>query len=67
MPRRNKNVKHTLYQPSNGEVGKTRYATKREAEEAAEHRMLLHMNLTLYVYQSPLDRGWYLTSKPTQE
>ena len=65
MPRRNKNVKHTPYQLATSEGEKTRYATKRAAEEAAEHRMLLHMDLTLYVYQSPLDRGWYLTSKPT--
>ena len=65
MPRKNNTPKHTPFVPPNNEQTKTRYATKREAEAAAEHRMLLHMSLTLYVYQSPLDKGWYLTSKPT--
>lgn len=65
MPRKNNTPKHIPFRPTSSELQKTRYATKREAENAAEHRMLLHMNLTLYVYKSHLDGGWYLTSKET--
>ncbi len=60
MPRRNKNVKHTPYIFANNEAGKSRYATKREAEQAAEYRMLIKPGLELYVYKSELG-GWYLT------
>lgn len=66
MPRKNNTPKHIPFRISGGELTKTRYATKRQAEAAAEHRMLLHMNLTLYVYKSHLDGGWYLTSKPSE-
>jgi hypothetical protein len=64
MPRKNKTPKHVPYSSAYSEQSKTRYATKKDAEAAAEHRMLLHIGLTLYVYQSIADRGWYLTSKP---
>lgn len=61
MPRRNKNVKHTPYNFVNREAGKTRFATKREAEKAAEHQMLIKPDLELFVYKSDVDGGWYLT------
>lgn len=63
MPRRNKNPKHSPFQFVNREAGKTRYATKRQAEEAAEYQMLLNPDLELHVYKSDLDGGWYLTRK----
>jgi hypothetical protein len=61
MPRRNNHIKHVPFRPVNREAGKTRYATKRQAEEAAERQMLLNPGLELYVYKSDLDGGWYLT------
>jgi len=67
VPRKNNTPKHIPFRISGSELTKTRYTTKRAAEAAAEHRMLLHMHLTLYVYKSQLDGGWYLTSKPTEE
>ena len=63
MPRRNNTPKHTPYQLTNHEASKTRYATKREAEKAADYQMLMKPDLEIYVYQSDLDRGWYLTRK----
>lgn len=67
MPRRNKHIKHTPFQLPNKEAGKTRYATKREAEKAAEYQMLLKSDLELYVYKSELDGGWYLTRKASTD
>lgn len=66
MPRRNKQIKHTPLRPVNHEAGKTRYATKRQADEAAEYQMLLKPDLELYVYKSDLDGGWYLTRRQTK-
>lgn len=63
MPRKNKNVKHTPYIHANREAGKTRFATKRQAEDAADHQMLMKPDLELFVYKSELDGGWYLTRK----
>lgn len=63
MPRKNKVVKHTPFHFTNPEVGKTRYATKQQAEKAADYQMLLKPGLELYVYKSDLDGGWYLTRK----
>ena len=63
MPRKNKSVKHTPFQPVNHEAHKKRFATKREAEHAAEYRMLVNPQVDLYVYRSDKDGGWYLTSQ----
>ena len=63
MPRRNHTPKHTPYHPANREAGKTRFATKQQAQAAAEHQMLLKPDLELYVYKSDTDGGWYLTRK----
>lgn len=63
MPRKNKNVKHTPYTHVNHEAGKTRYASKHEAEKAAEYRMLITPGIELFVYKSDFDGGWYLTRK----
>ncbi len=61
MPRKNKNVKHTPYSYVNREAGKTRFASKHLAQNAAERQMLLTPSLKLYVYKSDIDGGWYLT------
>lgn len=61
MPRKNKTPQHTPYKFVNREAGKKRFATKREAEQAAEHQMLLKPDLELFVYKSDTDGGWYLT------
>jgi len=63
--RKNKQLKHTPFHPINREAGKTRYATERQAKEAADYQMLLNPDLELYVYKSDLDGGWYLTRKQT--
>lgn len=65
MPRRNKQPKlQRLIPRQSDSAGKTRYATKQDALAAAEYRMRYHLDIQLSVYQSPQDRGWYLTSKP---
>lgn len=62
MPRKNNIRPHRPYQPSAGEQGKTRYATRRQAEQTAAERMLLEPRLELHVYRG-LDGGWYLTRR----
>lgn len=61
MPRKNNSKKHAPYIRTNHEDGKKRFATKREAEKAAEYQMLLKPELELFVYKSDMDGGWYLT------
>lgn len=60
MARKNRVAKHTPYHFTNNEAGKTRYATKQEAEQAAEYQMLLKPELNLRAYKA-IDGGWYLT------
>ncbi|OGL23262.1 hypothetical protein A2791_00180 [Candidatus Saccharibacteria bacterium RIFCSPHIGHO2_01_FULL_46_30] len=67
MPRKNNHVKHTPLQFVDREAGKKRFATKREAENAAEYQMLLKADLELFVYKSELNGGWYLTRKQTRD
>lgn len=66
MPRKNKTPKHTPLRPINREAGKRRFATKRQAQAAADYQMLLSPDLELYVYKSDLDGGWYLTRQRPQ-
>ena len=61
MPRKNKTPQHIPFEFVNREAGKKRFATKREAERAAEYQMLLKPGLELFVYKSDIDGGWYLT------
>jgi hypothetical protein len=67
MPRKNKAIKHTPLLFRNPEAGKTRFATKRQAEEAAEYQMLIKPGLELFVYKSDTDGGWYLTRKASHQ
>lgn len=64
MPRKNHSKPHQYYQAPPSDTGKRRFATERQAQQAADERMLLHADLQLYVYKG-LDGGWYLTSKST--
>ena len=63
MPRKHRYAPHQPYQPMHSTQHKRRFATKHQAQAAADERMLLNPNLQLYVYRG-LDGGWYLTSKP---
>ncbi len=64
MPRRNKTPRHQPYQPvSTSEASKIRYKSKAEAEKAIVELQKYHLDLILYVYQAPGDKGWYLTGK----
>ena len=58
MPRRNRNIPHKTYKASAASKQKRRFATRKQAEEAAEYSMLLE----LYVYRE-INGGWYLTSR----
>lgn len=62
MPRKNNIIPHAPYQAPKKPGGKRRFATKQQAEQAAEEQMLLKPDLTLYVYKE-IDSGWYLTRK----
>ena len=62
MPRRNRNIPHKTYKASAASKQKRRFATRKQAEEAAEYSMLLNPNLELYAYRE-INGGWYLTSR----
>lgn len=64
MPRKNnkKKVKFERFEMQLSSLKKKRYASKLEAERAAEYLMTLDFSLELKVYQD-LDGGWYLTKK----
>ena len=44
--------------------GKQRYASKQDAEQAAQEQMLLQFNLELNVYKCPFCGDWHLTRTP---
>ena len=64
MPRKNnkKKVKFERFDMQLSSSKKHRYASKLEAERAAEYLMALDFSLELKVYQD-LDGGWYLTKQ----
>lgn len=62
MPRKNRTPKHIPFKQTFSSSGKTRYKSKKAAESAAEHIMLMDMKVEISVYQDT-DGGWYLTSK----
>ena len=65
MPRHNYSKKHTPAQRAvpQPEQGKVRYATKHKAEQAIKESQQYNPDVSLSVYQSPSDGGWYLTSR----
>lgn len=62
MPRKNNIIPHTPYRRSQPQTNKRRFATKQQAEQAAEEQMLLKPELALHTYRD-IDGGWYLTRK----
>jgi hypothetical protein len=66
MPRRRKDIKYIIPKPHDPEVGKTRYPSKKAAENIAEIQMLQKPGLELSVYQEN-DGGWYLTRRVSQK
>lgn len=65
MPRRNRTTPHTPYKQSLLPNKKRRFATRQQAQAAAEYQMLLKPQLELYVYKD-IDGGWYLTRTKRQ-
>ena len=66
MPRKNNTPKHTPHIFVNHEAAKRRFATKQQAQKAAKHQLLVN-NIELFVYQSDVNRGWYLTRKSSTD
>ena len=64
MPRKNnkQKVKFERFEMQLSSPKKKRYASKFEAEKAADYLMTVDFSLELKVYQD-LDGGWYLTKK----
>jgi hypothetical protein len=64
MPRKNnkQKVKFERFEMQLSSSKKKRYASKSEAEKAADYLMAVDFSLELKVYQD-LDGGWYLTKK----
>ena len=64
MPRKNnkQKVKFERFEMQLSSSKKKRYASKSEAEKAADYLMAVDFSLELKVYLD-LDGGWYLTKK----
>ena len=68
MPRRHKSpIERQLPKVSTNERTKNRYATKQAALNAAREQQKYELHVTLHVYQSLHDGGWYLTSSQQQD
>jgi hypothetical protein len=63
MPRRNQSAPHTPFRFASNCQSKRRFATEREAQETAEHQMLLKPGLQLATYKCELCGGWHLTRR----
>lgn len=64
MPRKNHTSKHDYYKPRTATAPeKKRFASKQAAERAIRELQKYNLDLELDVYQSPVDGGWYLTSR----
>lgn len=64
MPRKNRTRPHQPYQPKTAFAPeKKRFASRAAALRAVKELQKYHLDLELDVYQSPVDGGWYLTSK----
>lgn len=64
MPRKNRTPKHTYYQPTTAATPeKKRFPSRQAAEQAIRELQKYHLDIQLAVYQSPVDGGWYLTSR----
>jgi len=64
MPRKNSRPKHQPYQPRTAAAPlKKRFASRQAALSAIKELQKYHLELELDIYQSPVDGGWYLTSR----
>ena len=64
MPRKNRTQPHSRYQHKSAHApDKKRYASKQAVERAIRELQKYHLDLELSYYQSPVDGGWYLTSR----
>lgn len=64
MPRRNRTPKHDYYVNKTAHAPqKKRFPSKQAALDAIRELQKYHLELELDVYQSPVDGGWYLTSR----
>lgn len=64
MPRKNHTIPHQRYQPTSATAPKKkRFPSKQAAERAIRELQKYHLDLELDIYHSPVDGGWYLTSK----
>jgi hypothetical protein len=66
MPRRNQTPRHQPFRFVSNCLSKRRYATERQAEETAEHQMLVNQNIQLSVYKCDICGGWHLTRRTTK-
>ena len=64
MPRKNKTPKHQPYQPRTAVAPlKKRFSSRQAALLAIKEVEKYHLDIALDIYQSPVDGGWYLTSR----
>ncbi len=64
MPRKNNTPKHQPYQPRTAAAPvKKRFVSKSAALAAIKELQKYHLDIELTIYQSPVDGGWYLTSR----
>ena len=64
MPRKNKTPKHQPYQPRTAAAPlKKRFSSRQAALLAIKELQKYQLELELDTYQSPVDGGWYLTSR----
>ena len=61
MPRKNRTQPHQPFRQTSNCQSKRRFASERQAKEAAEHQMLLKPDLELSAYKCELCGGWHLT------
>jgi hypothetical protein len=63
MPRQNHTPPHRPFQFTSSCQQKRRFATERQALEAADYQMLVKPGLELAVYKCPDCHGWHLTRR----
>lgn len=64
MPRKNKTPEHQPYQPRTAAAPlKKRFSSRQTALLAIKELQKYQLELELDTYQSPVDGGWYLTSR----
>ncbi len=68
MPRKNNTPKHIPYESRTARAPlKKRFVSRQAALAAIKELQKYHLELELDVHQSPVDSGWYLTTKKSSE